>query len=222
MKTWAFLLFTVLLLIAAPVARGDQIELSLTAGGGASVLILDGGPGDSNPAVGVITWIGAVGSWNINVSTGMMDPAGSSPGSIDLNSADQKLGGNETLDIEFTRWNMIPLFDMFIMDIGGTLVRGPLLYQAYRDQANVPFGQAELVGALGPFNTRAFSGTIFAFPGMPAARPYSLTQRITLSAQGPESVSFDASLQPVPEPGTGLLLGLGILAIGTFLRRRFV
>src|SRR5207245_4543233 len=56
--------------------------------GASSVTIVDGGAGDSNPNAGVITWIGSLGNFTVNVSTGSSgspNTSGSS-GGIDLNS----------------------------------------------------------------------------------------------------------------------------------------
>src|SRR5579859_2598941 len=62
-------------------------ELKLSSGA-SSVDVLDGSLLDSNPLPGVVTFIGAVGSWTVNVSTGV---EGSTP-LLDLNSVDSTAG----------------------------------------------------------------------------------------------------------------------------------
>ena len=64
------------------------IQLTL-ASGGSTVTVDDGGVGDANPAAGVITYIGAVGGWEFNVTTGSI--VGSPNPLIDLNSVNTTL-----------------------------------------------------------------------------------------------------------------------------------
>ena len=227
MKARAISLLAVLLLFIAPLARGDMIALQLTSGA-ASVLVLDAGAGDGCPLVGCITYIGPVGNWYLNVTTGVLDPGVLPKGSIDLNSMSDQKPVTTPLVLEFTRWDMaVPLIPYGGMWIGGTTDGTQVVYDAYRDNNNNPFGKpaAGLIGTLTfalPGGTVGFSGATFGnVPVAAPAPPYSLTQRVSLSGST-SAASFDATLQPVPEPATGILFGVGLLALGTFLRRRFV
>ena len=69
----AVALFAVTALVGAQSAYATM-QLTLSASTGGSVTVLDGGAGDSNPAAGVITFIGVIGVWTINVSTGTAPP----------------------------------------------------------------------------------------------------------------------------------------------------
>src|SRR3990167_2937652 len=78
-------------LSAAPAQAG--LVLSLTDGS-STVTIADGQTGlvaDSNPASNVVTWIGLLGSWSINVSTAIsFAPSGEA--GLHLNSVDVSTG----------------------------------------------------------------------------------------------------------------------------------
>jgi hypothetical protein len=53
--------------------------------------------------------------------------------------------------------------------------------------------------------------------------PYSLTQVLTIVGKTghQNTYSGDASLSPIPEPGSMLLLGTGLLGIARAAQRRF-
>jgi len=83
----------------------------------------------------------------------------------------------------------------------------------YFDAGNTAFAQTSmLTDALhaGP----AFSD-VRALPST-----YSLTLAMEVTHTAWSVTSFDASLNPVPEPGTLLLLGSGLLGVGMYGRRR--
>ena len=168
-------------------------------------IITDGSALDSNPADGVITFIGTVGhNWTINVSTGLSD----SPSGIDLNSIDRSLGaGFLTLtytDVGFT------LGSSATMMIGGT-AGGTV-----DNTAIVGLTPIHTFTDLGP---GAFSDTFTS-----AISPYlnALTEIVTIEHFAAGVTSFDASLNTsaVPLPPSALLLGSGLL--GLVGLRRFI
>jgi hypothetical protein len=226
MKARAILLVAVLLMTLAPLARGDVIELNLTSGSGGNVTIVDQDANDTDPTVGIVAWNGIVGLWNINTSFGILDPSGEPLGSLHLHSFNATNVGKDWIDVKLTRLGLVAPYQMFKMDIGGEIAVGTMEYQAFRDTSDTPFGTAELIGVIGPLPAPIGGGHVggaaWGILPPPAATPYSLTQIVTITTEKPTSASFNATLKPVPEPGTGILLGLGILALGTVLRRRFV
>jgi hypothetical protein len=221
MKVRLLLLFAVLLLVVAPLARGDEsIALRVTYDSWPGITVVDGGFGDTAAAPGIVAWSGVVDGWRFSLE-GIMNAAGDPEGSLHLNSLDGTWTMNWPLIVEFSRWGIdAPLTHSYGMEFAGTINNGSIVYQAYRDVAQ--FGQGQFIGALGPFGPQVFADVLNSHIGASPGPPYSLTQRITITPgwKG-TTTSFDATLKPVPEPGTGILLGLGALAIGTLLRRRF-
>ena len=203
------------LLVFVPNA-GATLQLTLQSGA-STFIINDNGAGDANGAVGQITFIGAVGNWILNVTTGTV---GTNP-IIDLNSVDTVSGngtGANSLTLKFTSTNLAGPRIGFTSNIGGTVAGGQILtYQGYVDSGNGLYGTATPIGALQSFGSGAFSGTVAG--GSIATSLYSATEVVNLSGTGTGTSSFDANIDTAPEP-TGVLLLGGVLLLTTGAIRR--
>jgi len=197
--------------VADPILRIDDLGTA-----GIDVTVLDNGVGDANPLVGIIVFNGSVGSWMVNVATGISKPVLGPNPKTDLNSVNVS-GGAGTIQVSFSdtgfTWPWDPA--QILVDIGGT-TDGSVSYEAKADAANVAFGG--VVGASGTFSGGAFSETTGFLA--PVGQPFSLTSVLTIKhTTGVNVSSADLELQATPEPGSLALMGLALVG-GLIWRRR--
>ena len=229
MRHKAYLLAGVIAtLVAFSPTASASLQLTLSSGA-TTVTINDGGAGDLSPFSGQITFIGMVGTWSMNVTTGTV---GTNP-LIDLNSVDT-LGigsgtGANALSLKFSSTGYsTPFAATFDAAVGGTLaVTHGLSYSAYVDTTNALNGVQTLIGSTLSFSNPSPPGVSpLPFAGITAGgfaaanTPYSLTQVVTISGTKGGTTSFDASIEAVPEPATVALLGGVLLAAFGTLRRK--
>ena len=194
---------------------------------GVEVVITDNGPGDSSPAVGAINYNGAVGTgvFVLNITTGISKPLIGSPSiaRIDLNSINLSSVAAGTLDIILTDTDFVLPAGNYTLSsaIGGT-TDGTVTLNQFVDRDN---GEGSpdipLVLTLGPYTPVAFSGTTSGAIVLDGG-PFSLTEHVTIAhPAGGGLTSFDAvSEVSVPEPGTLLLLGSGLVGLAGYGRMK--
>src|SRR5579859_650475 len=213
----ALALFFPLLAFCDPIP--GTAELILSDGMGNSVDILDGSLGDACAAAGCVTFIGAVGGWHINVTTGA-DAGAAFPAVIHLSSIDTAVANSGILSIEFSDSGFTDQTPGFLFTTSMFSTQGKFrgTYAAYGDAGDQKFA---LTDQLGSTLTFLGSGTQAEYGANDLGPTYSLTEIATLDFRGnADSASFDAALEAVPEPGSIMLLGTALLGCAFLLRRK--
>ena len=186
----------------------------------------DGSAGD-----GLVTFMGAVGSFIVNVTTGISKPIIGAPDKarIDLNSVNVSgAAGHLEIMLTDTDFSALPYQDsegvVLTNDWGGT-TDGKVWAQGFVDPGNNAFGMGYTTGPQHFDTPGAFSESLSLLtPAFPGTGMFSLTEVVRLHHAGAGDItSFDKSLSadPVPEPTTMLLLGAGMIILAGLGRKKF-
>ena len=160
-----------------------------------SVTLVDDGAGDFNNKAGAITFIGELGTYTLNVTTGLSNPTYpliSEPfPMLDLNSVNVSSSGAGVLTIE--------LWDDFDA-MGGTFPAGSVEFVSIIDPIVGSTITSTPLVLQGPSDSD--SNSVWIDGGLSA---FTLKQVVTITTTGTTTVSFDFSSRVVPEPATVLL-----------------
>jgi hypothetical protein len=188
---------------------------------------------DGYGGLGVIQFSGSLGSFIVNVTTGISKPiiGSSKQATMDLNSVNVS-GGVGTLEITLTDTDFLlstqpspPPYEL-TSRVGGT-TGGTVEFEQFVDRSNNEFGigpPAPDIVSLplqGPFTGGAFSDTLSTFFDL-GVDEFSITERVKITHTAAlQLTSFDAETQVhTPEPTTLLLVACGLAGLAGYSWRR--
>jgi len=185
--------------------------------GSTTIMIVDEGPNDALPGIiGGVGYLGPVGVFNINVTTGFTTPLIGTPElpMLNLNSFGvSSSGSGGTLTIMFTETGFGPIAaPVFETRVGGTN-RGTVSFNTYVNNTNTAFGTETLIGSFGTNNAGAFSGSTSSI--FSPSDPFSMTAVATINhGSGNKASSFGLNINVVPEPISSALFIIGGAILG--------
>jgi hypothetical protein len=194
--------------LAGPSRSEAALTLRLSDGVNPTVTVVDG---DND---GVVVFNGAIGTWTINVTTGISKP-NLGPATMDLNSVNVTNSSGGTLTIDLSDDGFVGPHSGHVLGVGGT-TSGSVSFMAAGGNSNTLFDLSNASSVLN-FNSSPYAGTALLPSG--GNDPYSLTIRAVITHTGAGATSFNAELEPVPAPA-GLILAATALPFVGLLRRR--
>jgi len=233
-------LATATLMTGAVRSSMAALQLKLATAGSATVTVTDNGAGDTNTAVGQITFNGSIGAFSTVITAGTSNSPGANGLAILQThsiSVRDLTNSAASLTVSFSDTNFSnPIGNNMTLgsSFAGTFLSGTsgesVSFQSYADGSNTAFGTAITSGlhtatlANGATTPAGFT-TADRTASFSDTGTYSMTDvtTINLSANGQANVSGTTSVSVpggagVPEPASLGMMGLGL--VGLLARRR--
>jgi len=224
-----------LLILPVSMQAGTNLGMQLSSSPGSATVCdnninfpgCTGNSSDLNPALGQITFLGAVGGWSSNVTSGFGPPFEYLVPLLDISSFNATAGagaGPMTVLLSVTGLTGPSGLQTFLNSIGGTnSAPGTIVTtQAWLSNSNTAFCASTSCGVA---VTPLITSTGAAFSGMTngsallGSGPFAITLEVVINTGGrADTTSFDDSLA-LPEPATLSMLGSGLFGFGLAFRK---
>ena len=204
-------------LILPQISHADlMLKLSDLTGPAADVIVSEAG-------AGTVHYAGAYGAFGLTINLGTSDPFTGTKASPNLNLDSLTiLGGIGGLSVTVTDTDFdahIAPDDIAFNMFGSGFTDGSVTVSYYLDSGNTAFGMGTLLG------TYSDAAGLIDFTdktaSMNPAGPYSLTIVADIyHTSFADQTDFQSQINAVPEPGTFVLLGLGLVSLGFYRKKR--
>ncbi len=221
MKRIATLVIGIMLSLSLLSARNTyalmRVAFDSGADGSVESLVSDNGAGDLSSITGYMIAAYSGGPWFVSVALGTSKPVAVPPTVMDLSfSAISSAGGTILISLTDTNWSGVGV-QQFLADIGGAMVSGALVeYSVYGSLANGEFERTSLIC----HDTLSGSPYADSCVGLFTQDPeYSLTLDVKVTHTGWGITTGNLEFK-VPEPSAMILLGMGLLGLCMWTRKR--
>jgi hypothetical protein len=223
-----------LLILPATMQAGTNLGLQLVSNPDTATICdnninfpgCTGNASDINPALGQITFMGPVGGWTTNVTSGFGPPYLIFAPFLDIstfNATSTAGAGPMTILLSVVGLTSPSFAEAFNM-IGGTssyagaVVTSQIWYSASNAAFCASTACGTAISSLLTVSGAAFSGHVDIAAPL-GSGPFSLTMAVTINADGQvDTTSFDDEFS-LPEPATLSVLGSGLLGFGMAFRK---